>query len=197
MLLGLADAEVCVMGDVPGFVVAPGLPGCASVDPIAVEPVGAALSRPAEERLLKAREPMTAIPAKPPVVVTLRMSERRRWEWRLRWRPAAPAAEPACWTNSDSAKVVAPWSAERAAACVRARSLIRPRPRSARMRAVAPESTPWFPGAGIAGRSRRLPAGRRFWTPEGEACACSFEPTLAPHPGQDTTPLSSLRHEVQ
>lgn len=89
-----ADADACVVGDVTGFVVALWLLGTASVEVIAMEPVGAALSRPAVERLLRAREPMTAIPAKPPVAVTLRASERRRWEWRSRCRPAAPAAAP-------------------------------------------------------------------------------------------------------
>lgn len=108
MPLGLGDADVCVVGNVPGFVVALWLSGCASVDAIAAEPVGAALSRLIVERLLRAIEPMTAIPAKPLVVVTLRMSEWRRWAWRLRWRPAAPAAEPPCGTNSDLAEVVPP-----------------------------------------------------------------------------------------
>jgi hypothetical protein len=78
MPVGPDDADVCVLGDVTGFVVALWLPGCASVDVIAAEPLGAALSRLVVERLLRAREPMTAIPAKPPVAVTLRTSERRR-----------------------------------------------------------------------------------------------------------------------
>jgi hypothetical protein len=59
---------------------------CASEDAIATDPDGAALLPVVGvERLLKAREPMTAIPAKPPVAVTLRARERRRWEWRARW----------------------------------------------------------------------------------------------------------------
>ena len=113
MPVGLDDADVCVLGDTTGFVVALWLPGCASVDVIA-EPLGAALSRLVVERLLRAREPMTAIPAKPPVAVTLRTSERRRWEWRLRWWPTAPAAEPPSGTNSDLVEVVLPRGTERA-----------------------------------------------------------------------------------
>jgi hypothetical protein len=114
MPVGSDDADACVLDDMTGFVVALWLPGCASADAIAAEPLGAALSRLVVERLLRAREPMTAIPAKPPVAVTLRTSERRRWEWRLRWRPAVPAVEPPCATNSDSVEVVLPRGTERA-----------------------------------------------------------------------------------
>jgi len=66
-----------VLGVVPELTVAL-WPGCVNVDVIATDPVGAALSRLGVERLLKAREPTTAIPAKPPVAVTLRARERRR-----------------------------------------------------------------------------------------------------------------------
>lgn len=52
--------------------------GCANVDAIAADPAGAPFSRAAVERLLKAKELMTAIPANPPVAVTLRARERRR-----------------------------------------------------------------------------------------------------------------------
>lgn len=132
-----ADADACVAGNVTGFVVALWLPDCARMDVIAAEPVGAALSRLVVEILLRASEPMTAIPAKPPVAVTLRTSERRRCEWRLR-RPGAPATEPPCGTNSDSAEVVPPWRAERATVCARGCSLTRLRPASVRKEAVAP-----------------------------------------------------------
>lgn len=140
--VGLADAEAaCVEGDVPVLAAVPWLPVCVSVDEIATEPAVAALPWLAVDRLLKAREPMTAIPAKPPVVVTLRASERRRWEWRLRWL-RKPPAEPSSGTNSaaaveagaamEAASVadMGPKSSERGAACARALSPARPRSRA-------------------------------------------------------------------
>jgi hypothetical protein len=171
MLVGSDDADACIVGNVTGFVVALWLPGAAGMDVIAAEPVGVALSRLVVETLLRASEPMTAIPAKPPVVVTLRTSERRRCEWRLRRRPGAPATEPPCGTNSDSAEVVPPWRTERAAVCARAWSLTRLRPGSVRKEAVAPVLAPRFARAGTARGSCRPTAGWRIWTPEGEACA--------------------------
>ena len=66
------------LDDAPELAVAP-LLGCAKEDAIATDPVGVALLFwLGVERLLRAREPMTAIPAKPPVAVTLRARERRR-----------------------------------------------------------------------------------------------------------------------
>jgi hypothetical protein len=137
--VGLADADVCVEGDVPVLPAVLWLPACGSVDEIATEPAVVALPWLAVDRLLKAREPMTAIPAKPPVVVTRRASERRRWEWRLRWL-RKPPAEPSSGTNSDVAAAVVAAAAsvadmgskssERGAACARALSPARPRSRS-------------------------------------------------------------------
>lgn len=162
---------ICVLGDVAAFVVALWLLGCASVDVIAVEPAGVALSRLAAERLLKAREPKTAIPAKPLVVVILRASERRRWDGRLRRWPVASAAGPPFGTNSNSAGMVPPWSVGRAGACACAWSLTRLRPGLAPTEAVAPVLAPWFAGIGIARSSGRPAAGLRIWTPGGGACA--------------------------
>ena len=73
----LDDVDVCVLDDVPEPTVALWLV-CDTVDASATEPAGVALVRPGVERLLKARELMTASPAKPPVAVTLRARERRR-----------------------------------------------------------------------------------------------------------------------
>lgn len=75
----LGDVGVCVPRATP----APGIAaalwlGCVDVDAIATDPAGAPLSRAVVERLLKAKELITAIPAKPPVAVTLRARERRR-----------------------------------------------------------------------------------------------------------------------
>jgi hypothetical protein len=67
----------CVPDDVPELAVASWF-DCGNVDAIAADPIGVAVSRLGVERLLRAREPMTAIPAKPPVAVTRRARERRR-----------------------------------------------------------------------------------------------------------------------
>lgn len=121
----VAGAEVCVaVEDAPAPAAVPCPPVCGSVDEIATEPAVVALPWWAVERLLSAREPMTAIPAKPPVVVTLRASDRRRWEWRLRWL-RKPPAEPSSGTNSGAAGGAAAAVAVRAVAAVRAVTTVR------------------------------------------------------------------------
>lgn len=100
---------------------------------------GATAAEPAEllvwaavERLPMAREPRTAIPAKPPVaVVTLAARERRRWEWRTRRTLVlATAASPKS-PSSDAAEPPAAKIAERGAACAPTRAFTRLRPGSA------------------------------------------------------------------
>jgi hypothetical protein len=70
--------SVCVLDVVSEFAVVLWLLGGANVDATATDPAAAALPLLGVERLLRARDPMTAIPAKPPVAVTLRARERRR-----------------------------------------------------------------------------------------------------------------------
>lgn len=235
--VGSADAVVCVVeGDAPVLAAVPWLPACGSVDEITAEPaVVAVLPWFAVERLLNAREPMTAIPAKPPVVVTLRASDRRRWEWRLRW-PRKPAADPSSGTNSAvgmagvgmaeaaavgaavfAAATAALGAAGLAAARVVAAGLAAARAGVLAAAAVA-DMSPGNSGRGGAAcarvlsptsrprsrsssrprsRSRPVRACRRVCWPEGETCVLGAGSTLVPHPGQQTTPLSSLRHEVQ
>src|SRR5689334_2067706 len=93
----------------------------------AVLPVWAVVAR-----LPMAREPRTAMPAKPPVaVVTLAARERRRWEGRTRRALAsAPAASP--WSaSSGPAAQSAAKSAERGAAwAAPTRAFARARPGS-------------------------------------------------------------------
>ena len=68
----------CVLDVVSELAVALWLLGCAKLDATAMDPAAAALPLLGVERWLRARDPMTAIPAKPPVAVTLRARERRR-----------------------------------------------------------------------------------------------------------------------
>ena len=96
--------------------------------------------------------------------------------------------------NSGSAEVLPPKSMELGAACARVRAFARLRP-AAVVPAGAVASAPLFASVG-RGYCPPLVAWR-IETTEGESCALGIESTLAPHPGQDTTPLSSLRHEVQ
>jgi hypothetical protein len=167
--------------------------GCVSVDEAAMDPDAEALPLLGVERWVRARDPMTAIPAKPPVAVTLRASERRRWEWRPRLPYRVLPAESLSWKNSDSAEVVPPKSTELGAACARARALARLR--SAAVPAAAVVGAPWF--AGVGRGSCPPPTGWCIQTTEVEFCALGIESALAPHPGQERTPLSSLWHEVQ
>ncbi len=191
----LDDVGVCIR--VPDVVselaVALWLLGCARVDATATDPAAAALPLLGVERLLRARDPMTAIPAKPPVAVTLRARERRRWEWRPRLPYRVPPAESLSWKNSGSAEVLPPKTMELGAACARARAFALLR--SAAVPAGAVACAPCF--AGVGRGSCLPPAGWRIQTTEVEFCALGIESTLAPHPGQERTPLSSLRHEVQ
>ena len=76
--------SVCALDVVSALAVVLWLLGGANVDATATDPAAAALPLLGVERWLRAREPMTAMPAKPPVAVTLRARERRRWEWRPR-----------------------------------------------------------------------------------------------------------------
>jgi hypothetical protein len=67
----------CVPDDAPEPAAAPWF-DCVNEDAIAADPIGVAVGRLGVERLVRARDPMTAIPAKPPVAVTLRARDRRR-----------------------------------------------------------------------------------------------------------------------
>jgi hypothetical protein len=83
-VVGDVDVTVCGLDVVAEPAVVLWVLGCVSVDATAMDPDAAALLLLGVERWLRARDPMTAIPAKPPVAVTLRARERRRWEWRPR-----------------------------------------------------------------------------------------------------------------
>lgn len=189
--LPLNDAVV-VVDDVPEFAVVT-WPCCVSVEVIATDPAGAALLPLGVERLLRAREPMTAIPAKPPVAVTLRASERRRCEWRARRMSGVSAAESRPRSGPGSAEAPPPRITESGAACARARAF-------AWLRPVA------VPAGAAAPALRCAPVGRKFcprprpWRARvsaGAFCALGVESPVAPHPGQDRTPLRSLWHEEQ
>ena len=188
--VGVSD---CGLDVVPDLTVVFWLLACATVDATATDPAVVVLPLLGVERWLRARDPMTAIPAKPPVAVTLRARERRRWEWRPRLLYRVPPAESPSWKNSGSSTLVPPKSTELGAACARARALARLR--SAAVPGAAVVGAPWR--AGVDRGSGPPPTGWCIQTTEDEFCALGIESTLAPHPGQERTPLSSLWHEVQ